>query len=341
MRERILSSVLLPAPLRPMMPTTSPRLISKDTSRNAQNSSLGEAASGRRFHGARSVSASVSRRALYCRPSCRAPRTYRFPRFSTWIMASVIGEAFRSEAETYRQGCPDANVFAGPRRPATRRYQGREPNRACPARRRQPRAGAGVRPFPVSPPASANRRCPWTGNIAGRSPRSRADVWRARRRWRRRACRRGGQAGRFSMPPCSSCSMPRVSRKSQSMGDCAPMSHIWRRFAAICSPCGRPSAAWSHAWRSARGFAFDEHGPQLALGGEGLDGDLVGGLFGFLQKRENLFGGGGGQTLENLRGVHGSGECRGSNAACRAKGVLAGGDNRRSSAGRAGSPSQS
>ena len=32
------------------------------------------------------------------------------------------------------------------------------------------------------------------------------------------------------------------------------------------------------------GFALDEHGPQLALGGEGLDGDLVRGLFGFLQE---------------------------------------------------------
>ena len=39
MRDRILSSVVLPAPLRPMMLTTSPRLISKSTSRSAQNSS--------------------------------------------------------------------------------------------------------------------------------------------------------------------------------------------------------------------------------------------------------------------------------------------------------------
>src|SRR4029450_1902326 len=39
MRDRILSSVVLPAPLWPMMLTTSPRLISKSTSRSAQNSS--------------------------------------------------------------------------------------------------------------------------------------------------------------------------------------------------------------------------------------------------------------------------------------------------------------
>ena len=36
MRDRIFSSVLLPAPLRPMMPTTSPRLTSKETSFSAQ-----------------------------------------------------------------------------------------------------------------------------------------------------------------------------------------------------------------------------------------------------------------------------------------------------------------
>ncbi len=35
-RDRILSSVVLPAPLRPMMPTTSPGAISNETSRRAQ-----------------------------------------------------------------------------------------------------------------------------------------------------------------------------------------------------------------------------------------------------------------------------------------------------------------
>ena len=39
MRERIFNSVDLPAPLRPMMPMTSPSLTAKETSRRAQNSS--------------------------------------------------------------------------------------------------------------------------------------------------------------------------------------------------------------------------------------------------------------------------------------------------------------
>ena len=38
--ERILSSVLLPAPLRPMMPTTSPFLMSNSTSLSAQKVSF-------------------------------------------------------------------------------------------------------------------------------------------------------------------------------------------------------------------------------------------------------------------------------------------------------------
>jgi hypothetical protein len=41
MRERILSSVLFPAPLRPMMPMTSPARTLNVTSRNAQKSPSG------------------------------------------------------------------------------------------------------------------------------------------------------------------------------------------------------------------------------------------------------------------------------------------------------------
>ena len=41
MRARILSSVLLPAPLRPMIPTVSPALISNETSLSAQKSRFG------------------------------------------------------------------------------------------------------------------------------------------------------------------------------------------------------------------------------------------------------------------------------------------------------------
>jgi hypothetical protein len=40
MRERIFSSVDFPAPLRPMIPTTSPCFTSKETSLSAQRSSL-------------------------------------------------------------------------------------------------------------------------------------------------------------------------------------------------------------------------------------------------------------------------------------------------------------
>src|ERR1039457_6624837 len=39
-RDRILSSVLLPAPFRPMMPTASPCFTSNETSRRAQITSL-------------------------------------------------------------------------------------------------------------------------------------------------------------------------------------------------------------------------------------------------------------------------------------------------------------
>ena len=40
MRDRILSSVLLPAPFRPITPMTSPRLTSNETSRSAQMNPL-------------------------------------------------------------------------------------------------------------------------------------------------------------------------------------------------------------------------------------------------------------------------------------------------------------
>ena len=62
-RERIFKSVLFPAPLRPMMPSTSPRLTSKDTSRRAHSvsSSVGgrrmstQVAKGRRDQAERSL----------------------------------------------------------------------------------------------------------------------------------------------------------------------------------------------------------------------------------------------------------------------------------------------
>ena len=49
MRESSFSSVDFPAPLRPMMPTVSPRLISNETSRSAQSVDVVSAAAGRNF----------------------------------------------------------------------------------------------------------------------------------------------------------------------------------------------------------------------------------------------------------------------------------------------------
>src|SRR2546421_711353 len=65
MRERIFRSVDFPAPLRPMMPTTSPRLTSKETSLRAQNVS-GEAGSGKREVGSELVVSVVTCRLPLC-----------------------------------------------------------------------------------------------------------------------------------------------------------------------------------------------------------------------------------------------------------------------------------
>ena len=75
--------------------------------------------------------------------------------------------------------------------------------------------------------------------------------------------------------------MPRASRKSQSMGDCAAhephLEEIRGDLFALRTGEGglEPRVAFG-----AR-FTLDENGPQLALGGEGLNGDLVSGLFRF------------------------------------------------------------
>ncbi len=76
MREMILSSVLLPAPFRPMMPTTSPCPTSNDTSRSAQIISSGGGGCPirrRRRTGALSVCITVSVKRLYrsCGPPMR------------------------------------------------------------------------------------------------------------------------------------------------------------------------------------------------------------------------------------------------------------------------------
>ena len=64
MRERIFSSVLLPAPLRPMMPTTSPRLdLEGDVPERPERRRLLVAAARRRRRGQEvSFRTSVSRR---------------------------------------------------------------------------------------------------------------------------------------------------------------------------------------------------------------------------------------------------------------------------------------
>ncbi len=52
------------------------------------------------------------------------------------------------------------------------------------------------------------------------------------------------------------------------------------------------------------GLALDENGTQLALGGEGLDRHLVGGLFRGVQPAEHLFGQTGGEVRKDFRGLH-------------------------------------
>src|SRR5215831_10995051 len=87
MRERILSSVDLPAPLRPMTPTTSPGATSKLTSFSAQivfppfRRNLAS--------GARNVLTIESRRVRY--GSCRAPMWYCLLKFST-LMIGLINQ---------------------------------------------------------------------------------------------------------------------------------------------------------------------------------------------------------------------------------------------------------
>src|SRR5258708_7068580 len=100
MRERTLSSVLLPAPLRPITPMTSPFSTSNETSLSAQKVDafvLSDGAERKRRMGAltRLPSASpkrVYRAALPSRPPpCKAPIRYSLPRFSTRIASSLIG----------------------------------------------------------------------------------------------------------------------------------------------------------------------------------------------------------------------------------------------------------
>src|SRR6266446_5134787 len=93
MRDRILSNVLLPAPLRPMMPTTSPFLTSKETSLRAQMVSgewWDEGPRPRRRNADFSVSVRWSRRVSWCRTA--VPRRYRLERPSTLITTSTSND---------------------------------------------------------------------------------------------------------------------------------------------------------------------------------------------------------------------------------------------------------
>src|SRR5215510_5726484 len=94
MRERILSSVDLPAPLRPMTPTTSPVATSKLTFSSAQMVSPPLFPFLRsQLKGARNVSAIESRSVEY--GVCRAPIRYCLLRFST-LMIGLISNQPRS-----------------------------------------------------------------------------------------------------------------------------------------------------------------------------------------------------------------------------------------------------
>ena len=89
---------LLPAPLRPMMPTTSPRLTSKLTSLSAQNSSVVVAGDDR--PSAQHVAAARQRCARRARSRRAAPRSARArPR---WPITIFLAEALGADDDVAR-----------------------------------------------------------------------------------------------------------------------------------------------------------------------------------------------------------------------------------------------
>src|SRR5438270_2931677 len=97
MRDRIFSSVLLPAPLRPTMPTTSPGATEKVTPFSAQSMGAAvpfppESAPRIRRHAPAGASTSVSRSDPYVNAPRGAPRRYRLPIPSIRIASDDIGE---------------------------------------------------------------------------------------------------------------------------------------------------------------------------------------------------------------------------------------------------------
>ena len=96
MRERILSSVLLPAPLRPMIPTTSPAATLNVTSRSAQSVRAPLARFDdrprRRCRDRAAACDIASRKDPYVNTPRADPNWYCFPSASTRIVSDDIGE---------------------------------------------------------------------------------------------------------------------------------------------------------------------------------------------------------------------------------------------------------
>src|SRR5262249_60501975 len=93
--------VLLPAPLRPIMPTTSPGCTENETSLSAQNSELvRERLSPPRLFRKRAKSCSTSSRMVW---ALNCPRLYRLERFSTSIMGrDMRGRCCRALDRVYK-----------------------------------------------------------------------------------------------------------------------------------------------------------------------------------------------------------------------------------------------
>ena len=87
-RDRIFSSVLLPAPLRPMIPTTSPGCTSKDTSSSAQKSSVPASTAFFR-NGVRANSVNALAQRCGKGPFPALPHPIAFPQLSTQIAATI------------------------------------------------------------------------------------------------------------------------------------------------------------------------------------------------------------------------------------------------------------
>ena len=162
MRDRILSSVLLPAPLRPMMPTTSPCLTSKETSsQRPDRSSASSAAASPRRSGAQrrrsAVRSAVAQRAV-ARARCADAVLL------AEAVATRIGQCRSCVTRRPRRSAPCGGSRAG-RRPAaattptaTRGQQQRRAAAAPSSAQRKPSTTPviGLRPYRASASARAS-----------------------------------------------------------------------------------------------------------------------------------------------------------------------------------------